>query len=178
VLNVCLCLSHSSSAADPPPALLAQVFPWVEAELAALTARQLDYRLAQDVALRNFLEVLIWFRTILLQDVAILYTMFPHANIFSYPPFCSPVFRDFAATSVARIKEIEEEAQLAFKNLPENLVTSLRGAVTTVQLENRKADDENKARLDALQGSVLQMSRALNQLGGCQPYQWGGCSRK
>jgi Centromere DNA-binding protein complex CBF3 subunit, domain 2 len=84
---------------------LAQVFPWVEAELAALTARQLDYRYAQDVALRNFLEVLIWFRTVLLQDAAILYTMFPHANIFSYPPFCSPVFRDFATTSVARIKK-------------------------------------------------------------------------
>jgi Centromere DNA-binding protein complex CBF3 subunit, domain 2 len=146
------------------------VFPWVEAELAALTARQLDYRFAQDVALRNFLEVLVWFRTVLLQDAAILYTMFPDANIFCYPPFCSPIFRDFAGTSVARIKEIEEEARLAFKNLPENLVTSLRGAVATVQLENKKADDENKARLDALQDSVLQMSSAINQLGGCQPY--------
>lgn len=170
--------SHTAhlTVADPPPALLAQVFPWVEAELVALAACQLDYRFAQDVALRNFLEVLVWLRTVLLQDVAVLYMMFPNANIFSYPPFCSPVFRDFATTSVTQIKEIEEEARLAFKNLPENLVTSLRGAVTTVQLENRKADDENKARLDALQDSVLQMSRAINQLGGCRPYQRGGRS--
>ena len=142
----------------------------MEDELVGLATRQQDYRFAQDVALRNFLEVLIWFRTVLFQDAAILYTMFPNANIFSYPPFCSATFRDFATMSAARIKEIEEEAHLAFKNLPENLVTSLRGAVMTVQLESKKADDENKARLEALQDSVLQISRAINQLGGCRPY--------
>jgi Centromere DNA-binding protein complex CBF3 subunit, domain 2 len=107
------------------------VFPWVEAELAALTAHQLNYQFAQDVTLCNFLEVLVWFHTVLLQDVAILYTMFPDANIFCYPPFCSPVFHDFAGTSVAQIKKSEEEAHLTFKNLPENLVTSLQGAIAS-----------------------------------------------
>ena len=152
--------------AEPPPVLLSQLFPWLEGELEALITRQRGHRHSQDVALQHFLHLLVWLRVVLLQDAAILYTKYPDANIFTYPPFNTPVFHAFAASSTARIDEIEEAARLAFKNCPETLARGLRGAIAAVQLENQKGSDVINARFDALLEELQHMSGDTRQARG------------
>jgi hypothetical protein len=103
---------------------LARIFSWLEREATALTARQHSSRDAQDGALRHFLQVLVWFHAVILQEVALLYPQHPGATIFKFGIFTSPAFRASAATSASRMEEVEQAAQLAFNNLLEHLVTS------------------------------------------------------
>ncbi|KAK6984724.1 hypothetical protein R3P38DRAFT_3451992 [Favolaschia claudopus] len=110
------------------------IFPWIEDELAALISREHSNRLAKDIALRQFLSTMLWFRRILVQDLAVIFTQNPHALIFKYAPFNSPSFRNFAASSTAAIDAAEETARLAFQNLPQHLVASLQGALATQNL--------------------------------------------
>ena len=49
---------HSS---EPPEELMCQLFPWLEAEQAALTARYRENTHYQDIALVSFFETLSWF---------------------------------------------------------------------------------------------------------------------
>lgn len=46
---------------DPPPQVVAELFPWVEKEAAALEERVEQNKYAEDYALRHFLRVLTWF---------------------------------------------------------------------------------------------------------------------
>lgn len=78
---------------------MAQIFPWVDEELAALNARFARDARCQDFALRNFLGVLRWFRTVLLQDAALLYTHNSTCAMWNYAPFNQPEFRSFASAS-------------------------------------------------------------------------------
>jgi hypothetical protein len=45
---------------EPPADLLALVFPWVEQEQAALFSCARDNTLADDMALKQFLQLLLW----------------------------------------------------------------------------------------------------------------------
>jgi hypothetical protein len=110
---------------------LAEIFPWVEHEQEVLVKHEHVNRLAKDIALRQFLTT---FRRILIQDMAVLYTQTPDAPIFKTAPFNLITFCEFAATSTAAIHLAEEAAQLAFQNLPEHLVESMRGALATQNL--------------------------------------------
>ncbi|KAK6987922.1 hypothetical protein R3P38DRAFT_3227051 [Favolaschia claudopus] len=121
---------------EPPNDVSEEIFPWIEDELAALISREHSNRLAKDIALRQFLSAMLWFRRILVQDLAVIFTQNPHALIFKYAPFNSPSFRDFAASSTAAINAAEETARLAFQNLPQHLVASLQGALATQKRQN------------------------------------------
>jgi hypothetical protein len=61
---------------------LAEIFPWVEQEQEALVKCEHVNCLAKDIALRQFLTTLIWFRRVLIQDMAILSMQTPDAPIF------------------------------------------------------------------------------------------------
>jgi hypothetical protein len=111
-----------------------QIFPWIEQEQDALLKREHDNHFARDIALRQFLITLAWFRRVLIQDMAVLFTQTPDAPIFKVAPFNSTLFREFAATSTAAIQAAEETARLAFQNLPEHLIASMRGALATQNL--------------------------------------------
>ncbi|GBE87699.1 hypothetical protein SCP_1103760 [Sparassis crispa] len=117
---------------EPPQEVLSQLFPWVEWEQAALEERARADTRAQDLSLHQFLRVLIWFRRVLLQDAAILCSM-----------------------------EVEEHARHAYRNLPEHLVGSLRGATTTVLLEQQRQYDENSRSLADMSDCMLKMEGLL-----------------
>jgi hypothetical protein len=104
---------------------LAEIFPWVAQEQEVLVKREHASRLAKDIALCKFLTMLIWFRRVLIQDMAVLYTQIPDTPIFKTAPFNLITFREFAATSTAVIHLAEEAARLAFQNLPEHLGSSV-----------------------------------------------------
>jgi hypothetical protein len=147
---------------EPPANLLAHVFPWVEQEQAALHARARDNPLANDMALKQFLQLLIWLRTVLLQDAAVLFVQDPSCPIFRYSVFQTAAFRDFAAASQQALTDAEEKARLSFERLPDHLVKSLQGILTNSRLEQQQ-DRENclrqlsamDARLDAILETVV-----------------------
>jgi hypothetical protein len=145
---------------------LAEVFPWVEREQAALLARARDNPLANDMALKQFLRLLIWLRRVLIQDAAILFTHNPTCPIFRHSIFRSAVFHRFAAASQAVLAEAEEKARLAFKNLPDHLVRSLRGVLADTRMEQQQDREEHHLQLTAMDERFGRVERLLENLVG------------
>lgn len=139
---------------DPPQALMAQIFPWVDEELAALDARFARDARCQDFALRNFLGVLRWFRTVLLQDAALLYTHNSTCAVWNYAPFNQPQFRSFASASTNIIIAAEQRARAAYEKLPERFAESLRGVTTGFAVDQHRYHEKLDTRLASLEDMV------------------------
>ena len=122
--------------------------------------------LAKDIALRQFLSTLVWFRRVLLQDMAVLYTQTPDAPIFNTSPFNSSIFHEFAATSKAAIHAAEESARLAFQNLPQHLVASMQGALATQNLVFERERHTYQTKMQALETQLNEMSSLLKVVAG------------
>ena len=90
-----------------------------------------------DIALKQFLSVLTWFCTVLLQDGAVLYSRYPQLPLFQFHPFNTLEFCAFASQSVQQVVGVEEASCLAFQNLLRHLVVSLQGIVTNLSLEQQ-----------------------------------------
>jgi hypothetical protein len=131
---------------EPLSELLQQIFPWVESELVALNVHVQDNRCSKDIALRQFLKLLVWLRTVLLQDAAILHSLYPHSRLFSHQPFNTKLFWEFATSSVAIIAHAKCEACLAFKNMPDHLIAGLCGSYAELWLEQHWEQEENTHR--------------------------------
>lgn len=145
-----------------------QVFPWIEEEHAALIERQHANGLAKDIALHQFLACMLWFRRILIQDLAVIFTQNPHAAIFNFPPFNSSAFRKFAATSTAAIDAALEEARLAFQNLPQHLIASMEGALATQNLAFERERHAYQAQMRAMESQMGEMRSLLEVLAGAK----------
>jgi Centromere DNA-binding protein complex CBF3 subunit, domain 2 len=136
----------------------------VESEHVALNVRAQENRCSKDIALRQFLKLLLWLRSVLLQDAAVLYSLYPHSRLFSYRPFNTKPFREFAISSVAIIAHAESEARLAYENMPEHLVASLRGSYAELLMEQRREQEENTRQLQALGEQYTKVEGLLSQL--------------
>ncbi|KAJ7135159.1 hypothetical protein C8R46DRAFT_1362266 [Mycena filopes] len=121
---------------------------------------------AKDIALRQFLATLTWFRRVLIQDMAVIYTQTPHAPIFKTAPFNSTIFREFAAESTAAIHLAEEAARLAFQNLPEHLVASMRGVLATQNLGFERERHGYKMQMEAMQTQLNKVQSLLRVVAG------------
>ncbi|KIJ43625.1 hypothetical protein M422DRAFT_47846 [Sphaerobolus stellatus SS14] len=118
----------------PPVTPLSDLFSWVEQEQEALKQRYAANPLAIDIALESFLELLVEFRTILLQVMAILYHKFPQSRVFSFSPFNPQIFRDFASQAFSQVEEAEKATLENLKRLPQQMEDSIRGIlVTTIE---------------------------------------------
>ena len=87
-----------------------------------------------------------------------LYAQHPNLPIFRFRPFDTPRFKEFTAASVSSIARAEGEARLAFENLPEHVICSLWGLVTTLTLEQQaqRAESETlRARMPSLPSSQM-----------------------
>ena len=152
---------------DPPAELIGVLFPWIEGEIDALQQRRSSNRLAIDIALWQFLHLLTWLRLVLLQDAAILFMQHPECSIFKYAPFNTNTFHTFAAQSISQIKLAQEEARLALQNLPENVASSVRGAVTGFSLEQKCEHEANKVYQDKLLAQLAYLTEL--SASGCRP---------
>ena len=163
---------------DPSQKLLQQIFPWIEQEKDALKARSDANLDAHDFALKHFLELLQWFRLVLLQDAAVLSTSYHGLSILHYPPFNTSAFYTFAKSSTATIAQAEEDAQLALHNLPQNIAHSFRGMVAGVTLEQQHIDAAQNQEIACLTETVQQMMGIIQMERGskkrqCQKAQQG-----
>jgi hypothetical protein len=80
----------------------------------------------------------------------VIYSTHPHCRIFTYQPFNTKAFWDFAAGSISAISHAEQKARLAYESMPEHLVAGLRGTYSDLRLEQRKEQDENARQLEQL----------------------------
>jgi len=103
--------------------LLAQVFPWLEKEQANLLDRVRNNPLANDMALKQFLRLLLWLRRVFLQDAAVLFSQHPTCPIFQqHSIFHSTAFHVFAESAHSTLADAEERARLALERLPDHLI--------------------------------------------------------
>jgi len=125
---------------EPPSDLITQIFPWVEKEQDTLRARQESRRRnGQDVALSKFLELLLYLRHVILQDVAVLLNKYPDCPLFKHAPLNSPSFQSFASSAPAITDRAEQEARHCLSSIPENIAISLRGIVTTNNMQQEQS---------------------------------------
>lgn len=163
---------------EPPAELLAAVFPWVEQEQDRLTQRQASCSNSDDIALKQFLRLLLWLRRVLLQDCAILMAKYPSCPLFQHPPFNSPVFQQFSSSALSVVDKAEEEARHALKNLPDNIAASFRGLATDIKMDQHSQRIDTAARLDALDSQLDQVKGLLQQLIGLNSSKGGSKAKQ
>ena len=168
---------------EPPAELLAKVFPWVEQKQAELLVRVQDNPLANDMALKQFLQLLLWLRRVLIQDAAVLFSHDSTYSIFQHSIFKTAAFHRFAvafnlcllrlkafyrfaATSQPIIAEAEEKARLALKNLPDTLVRTLRGILADTKIQQEQDREEHRQQLTAIYKQFGQVERFMEKLAG------------
>jgi hypothetical protein len=142
---------------------LATIFPWVEQEQLQLQLREKENRFAKDIALMHFLRLMVYFRTVLIQDFAILFTKHPTCPILKFPPFNSPCFREFAVQSSARITAVEQQSKLALANLPRHVAETFRGAVSNLSLDQKRERDQTREVMQSMEQKIGLLSSLLQQ---------------
>ena len=90
---------------SPPEALQKLIFPLVEQTDAANQANGLNL---QDIAQRSFMELLRWFRVIILQDVVFIRGKFPGSSLWNHHIFRLPKFEEFATRLKIEIRYNDE----------------------------------------------------------------------
>jgi hypothetical protein len=154
------------AAAGPPSDVLAYLFPWVEPELAALKTHTSQSRLNRDIALKQFLRLLQWLRIVLVQDCALLYARYPTCPMFCFAPFTYPSFTTFSANAATLIITVEEEARLAFHNLPDHMSRSMRGYATDLQMKQEQNHSKVCKQLWELQQQTARLELLLGNANG------------
>ena len=122
-----------------------------------------------NIALKQFLSFLTWFRTVLLQDGAVLYSQHSQLPVFQFHPFNTLQFHAFASQSAQQVASAEEASCLAFQNLPQHLIASLQGIVTNLSLEQQAQQAENEALCLEVQQHVATQNMLLAELSQWPP---------
>jgi hypothetical protein len=148
--------------------LLSAIFPWVEQEQVHLAQRQLSSPQSVDIALKQFLRLLVWLCRVLLQDCAILFSKYPSCPMFRCAPFNSSIFCNFAATSMSVVNQAEEDVRHALKNLPEHIAATFRGLATDMKMDQHSQRIDTEARWDAVDSRLDQVTGLLQMLIGAK----------
>jgi hypothetical protein len=127
------------AAVQPPAALKARIWPWVDSWLARYSASIVSDRSFfngglddSDIAGKQFLDLLAWLRITMLQDAAVLQHQFPLFPLWQHPIFCGPDWRRFADDVLVAHNIAEEPIDMRIRKvLPdlEETVRSTREAV-------------------------------------------------
>jgi hypothetical protein len=120
-------------------------------ELAKYTARWKANESCKDISLKNFLNFLVWCRSILLQDLAVLYQDHPESAVFQFSPFNTQQFYEYAQDFQEQLRLLRAKSLKALASYPEDLVGDLRSILITQQLENLTRDRTFSSRMDGLE---------------------------
>jgi hypothetical protein len=118
-------------------------------------------RTGRDIALKQFLNLLVWLRRVLIQDAAVLFAQRPDCALFQFPLFRNTQFRDFAALSTIIIARAEEDARTNIQNLPAHYARAVQGFMVSVRLTQEAAQEEHNRRMDIMQEQVTRMEGML-----------------
>lgn len=131
---------------------MSELFPWVETEQDAYEGRLNKFgKKATDHSLRHLLELMIYLRIVLLQDAAVLYQKYPDLTLWKYAPFNQQDFHTFSKESCAVLEKAELEATEHLKRLPDQLASTLRGVVQSMNIQHRLDNDHLNMQLKFMQ---------------------------
>ena len=141
------------AAVKPPAALKSKIWPWVDEWLARYDASIgsgcsfADGGLDEcDMAGKQLLDLLDWFREIMLQDAAVLQQQFPLFPLWEHPVFCDPDWRQFADEVLVAHNTAEEPINMRIRKvLPEieETIRSTRDAVLSrVEVNSAKVHEK------------------------------------
>lgn len=128
--------------------------------------------IADDYALAQFLALLHFFQTVLIQDAAVLYCRYPESGIFQHSPFNTTMFKDFAMASTSQIEAAEEAARHQFKNLLEHLIASLHGIVTMTNMEQHQEQEEHQLQYNEITAQNQTLINLVLELYNNQSGKW------
>lgn len=120
------------------------IFPWVEAEISNLDLREKENPNARDISARHFLKILQYFRTVLMQDLALLFHSIPDSVIFTVSPFNSDAFKTFAQSAPLMINEAELAASQAMQDVPENIASGIRVMYNALSVAQRHIAEQQQ----------------------------------
>jgi len=122
---------------------------------------------AVDYMLRHFLQLLELLRKVILQDAAVLYSKYPNCAIWTFPPFNTTIFRNFAANSTSLLAQAEADCKKQLKSLPKTVAMSMHGILEQNIMERRreleqqcKNHEEMKARLNYMEAMILESKKS------------------
>jgi hypothetical protein len=154
------------------------VFPWVEQEQDRLAQRQASSSKSADIALKQFLRLLVWLRRVLLQDCAILLAKYPSCVMFRYPPFNSHMFHQFSNSARSMVDQAEEEVRHALKNLPEHIAATFRGLATDIKMDQRSQRIDTEAHWDVVDSRLDRVTALLQLFIGSKSFKSGHKANK
>jgi hypothetical protein len=117
---------------EVPQHLQELLWPWIEEEQAAYRARVADDRQRMvDQPTKNFLDTLLWFRTVVFQDAAVLAaTLYPDAPLFQVYPFNTEAFQVFKTDFMLQLKMVEDGSKKSLMVMPDAIATAVHAAIT------------------------------------------------
>lgn len=127
--------------------------------------RESEDRRARDIALQHFFGLLTWLRTVVVQDAAVLYTQYPNAPIFQYPPFNSRLFRDFASTSTAVIAKAEQDVAMALEKLPQTIANTFKATMARLAIDQELERESSKAYQDEIRERIVLLQELVENGG-------------
>jgi hypothetical protein len=133
------------------PNLASQIFPWVELEIAKYTTRWKANEICKDISLKNFLNFLVWCRSILLQDLAVLYQDHSKSAIFQFAPFNTQQFYEYTQKFQEQLTLLRAKSLKALDSYPEDFVGDLRSILIAQQMENLTRDRIFNSRMNGLE---------------------------
>ncbi|TFY73269.1 hypothetical protein EWM64_g10743, partial [Hericium alpestre] len=152
----------------PPQDLVQNLFPWIEDEQHVLAVHAASSRVANDIALQHFLRLLTWFRTVLLQDAAILYSHNDALEIFKYAPFNTARFQEYAQDAAEIVAQAEMEALCAFEDLPERMSKTMRGIMAEQAIVHKREIVESRRQNQALVQVVERLQATVEMSHGAR----------
>ncbi|KAG5219468.1 hypothetical protein IMY05_C4884000100 [Salix suchowensis] len=84
----------------------------------------------RQLALKNFLELLTFLQNVILQDAAVLWVKYPDCPIFRHPPFTTPTFQEWAASTSTIMEAATKESCLLLQAYPPHVAESLHGILS------------------------------------------------
>lgn len=124
---------------DPPASLRDKVFPWV---------LEFQERNLPCLASGGFLHLVMYLRTVLLQDMAMLKKDMPDHFIFGHAPFDSSEFETFASEVWVRQESAEDPATIRLRHLVPDIsqqLSNLHSAFNQQAEANKAQAETNKA---------------------------------
>ena len=139
---------------DPPEALAAQVFPWID---------RYQTNMPPDLAAGGFLALLEYLRVVLLQDMAVLWKDVPEHVFFGHAPFNTEAFRAFAETVAAGRETAEEPEEARLRHLVPDLAVRLDNLQTAINYHLQNNNEALAATNEALATTNSMLAQLLER---------------
>jgi hypothetical protein len=137
--------------------LLSGIFPWAED-----AQREYQERIAddpsgnhEDLSLLGYLELMMWFRSIVIQDAAVLWRKHPDSALFEFPPFSTESFQNYAADFEGRMDVILTTRQTEMVHLPQAIADQLAASFGVLTARTIRRDKALLDRFDQLSSQFV-----------------------